>query len=62
MKVALYTRCSSDMQENLDRSIPAQLKALRDYCEKKNILFIKNITSLVNLLLVMMKTGKNFMK
>jgi len=41
MKVALYTRCSSDMQENLDRSIPAQLKALRDYCDKKEYLVYK---------------------
>ena len=35
MKVALYTRCSSESQENLDRSIPAQLKAVRDYVTKK---------------------------
>lgn len=34
MKVALYARCSSDKQENLDRSIPAQLGALRDYVAK----------------------------
>ena len=35
MKVVLYTRCSSDIQENLDRSIPAQLKALKEYVNKK---------------------------
>ena len=35
--VALYARCSSDKQENLDRSIPAQLSALRDYAEKHDI-------------------------
>jgi len=34
MKVALYARCSTDIQENLDRSVPAQLKALREYAEK----------------------------
>ena len=34
MKVAIYARCSSDKQEDLDRSIPAQLGALRDYVAK----------------------------
>ena len=41
MKVALYARCSSDKQENLDRSIPAQLGALRDYAAKNEYLIYK---------------------
>ena len=41
MKVALYARCSTDIQENLDRSVPAQLSALRDYAEKHEYIIYK---------------------
>ena len=35
MKTALYARVSSEKQAEKDLSIPAQLKALRDYATKK---------------------------
>jgi len=41
MNVALYVRCSSDKQENLDISIPAQLNALREYTSRKNLNVVK---------------------
>jgi len=41
MKLELYARCSSDKQENLDRSIPAQLGALKDYTEKNEYIIYK---------------------
>ena len=40
MKVALYARVSSDKQDT-DLSISAQLKALREYAEKKGYTVVK---------------------
>ncbi len=37
LKAALYARVSSEEQARRENSIPAQLRALREYCEKNNI-------------------------
>ena len=40
MKVAIYARVSSDRQD-VDLSISAQLKALRDYAERNGHMVVK---------------------
>lgn len=37
LKAALYARVSSEEQAKRENSIPAQLRALRDYCQKNSI-------------------------
>lgn len=37
LKAALYARVSSEEQARRENSIPAQLRALREYCQKNNI-------------------------
>lgn len=44
MKAALYARVSSEEQARRENSIPAQLRALRDYCEKNDIEIYKEYT------------------
>lgn len=44
LKAALYARVSSEEQARRENSIPAQLRALRDYCEKNDIEIYKEYT------------------
>jgi site-specific DNA recombinase len=37
MNAALYARVSTEEQANRDNSIPAQIRALREYCKRNNI-------------------------
>lgn len=37
MRASLYARVSTDEQANRDNSIPAQIRALREYCKKNDI-------------------------
>ena len=37
MKAALYARVSTDEQAQRENSIPAQLRALREYCKREHI-------------------------
>lgn len=41
LKAALYARVSSEEQAKRENSIPAQLRALREYCQKNNIEIFK---------------------
>lgn len=41
LKAALYARVSSEEQAKRENSIPAQLRALREYCRKNNIEIFK---------------------
>jgi len=41
MKAGLYARVSTDEQANRENSIPAQIRALREYCDKNNITIYK---------------------
>lgn len=41
LKAALYARVSSEEQAKRENSIPAQLRALREYCRKNNIEILK---------------------
>ena len=54
MRVVLYARVSSERQAEKDLSIPAQLKALRDYASTKNWRVVKEFVDVTtnNLILV----------
>lgn len=44
MKAALYARVSTDEQAQRENSIPAQLRALREYCKREHIEIYKEYT------------------
>ncbi len=44
LKAALYARVSSEEQAKRENSIPAQLRALREYCKKNDIEIFKEYT------------------
>jgi site-specific DNA recombinase len=41
MKVALYARVSSDRQAEKELSIPAQIKAIQQYCQERGYIIVK---------------------
>lgn len=43
-KAVLYARVSSDEQEKQGFSIPAQVKFLKDYAKKNNIMIVREFT------------------